>query len=58
MNASGTFSIAVAGLGRRIATVFRHLAAAAPNIRIAAHADPAPTGLSMLQKRGIDAGAA
>jgi len=58
MKTSGTFSIAVAGLGRRIATVIRHLAAAAPNIRIVGHADPAPTGLSMLEKRGIEAGPA
>lgn len=57
MKTSGTYSIAVAGLGRRIATVIRHLHAAAPHMRIVAHADPAPTGLSMLTKRGIDAGA-
>jgi predicted dehydrogenase len=58
MKTSGTYTIAVAGLGRRIATVIRHLTAAAPNMRIVAHADPAPTGLSMLEKRGIDAGRA
>lgn len=58
MTTSGTYTIAVAGLGRRIATVIRHLSAAAPNMRIVAHADPAPTGLSMLEKRGIDAGRA
>ena len=58
MKTSGTFSIAVAGLGRRIATVIRHLAAAAPNIRIVAHADPAPVGRSMLEKRGLDVGTA
>lgn len=58
MTTSGTYTIAVAGLGRRIATVIRHLAAAAPNMRIIAHADPAPTGLSMLEKRGIGTGQA
>lgn len=58
MTTSGTYTIAVAGLGRRIATVIRNLTAAAPNMRIVAHADPAPTGLSMLEKRGIDAGRA
>lgn len=58
MKTSGTFSIAVAGLGRRIATVIRNLAAAAPDIRIVAHADPAPTGRSMLERRGIETGKA
>lgn len=58
MKTSGTYTIAIAGLGRRIATVIRNLHAAAPNIRIVAYADPAPTGLSALSKRGIDAGAA
>lgn len=56
MKTSGTFSIAVAGLGRRIATVIRNLAAAAPNIRIVAHADPAPTGRAMLERREIGTG--
>jgi predicted dehydrogenase len=58
MKTSGTYTIAVAGLGRRIATVIRNLHAAAPNIRIIAHADPAPTGFSALTKRGIDVGTA
>ena len=58
MKTSGTFSIAVAGLGRRIATVIRNLAAAAPDIRIVAHTDPAPTGCSMLERRGIETGKA
>lgn len=58
MTTSGTFSIAVAGLGRRIATVIRNLTAAAPNMRIVAYSDPAPTGLAMLEKRGIGTGQA
>ncbi|MDP1626678.1 MULTISPECIES: Gfo/Idh/MocA family protein [Alphaproteobacteria] len=58
MKTSEHYTIAVAGLGRRIATVIRNLAAAAPHIEIVAHADPAPMGLSMLEKRGIGAGAA
>ncbi|MEQ8266415.1 MAG: Gfo/Idh/MocA family oxidoreductase [Parvibaculum sp.] len=56
MKTSERYTIAVAGLGRRIATVIRNLAAAAPQIEIVAHADPAPTGLSMLEKRGLGAG--
>lgn len=58
MTTSGTYTIAVAGLGRRIATVIRHLTAAAPNMRIVAHSDPEPTGRSMLEKRGIGTGRA
>ena len=58
MTTSGTYTIAVAGLGRRIATVIRHLTAAARNMRIVAHADPEPAGRSMLEKRGIGTGRA
>ncbi|MBX3505228.1 MAG: Gfo/Idh/MocA family oxidoreductase [Parvibaculum sp.] len=58
MKTSGTYTIAVAGLGRRIATVIRNLVTAAPNMRIVAYADPAPTGRSQLEKHGIGTGRA
>ena len=54
----GQITIAVAGLGRRIATVIRHLAAAAPGARLVGYVDPAPMGLEMLAKRNIGAGVA
>lgn len=51
------FRIAVAGLGHRIATVLRHVLAAAPSMKIAGYADPAPAGLTSLEQHGIEAGA-
>ena len=56
MTSTQVFTIAVAGLGQRIATVIRHLVAAAPNVRVAGYCDPAPVGLRALEKRGIAAG--
>ncbi len=58
MSANKNLTIAVAGLGRRIATVLRNLAAAAPGLRIAGYVDPAPTGRNMLEERGIATGEA
>lgn len=56
MTSTQTLTIAVAGLGQRIATVIRHLVAAAPGVRVAGYCDPAPVGLRALEKRGIAAG--
>jgi predicted dehydrogenase len=50
---SGTFSVAVIGLGRRIANVALHLQRAAPAFRVVAYADPAPAGLARMQRAGI-----
>lgn len=58
MSENKNLTIAVAGLGRRIATVLRNLAPAAPGLRIAGYVDPAPTGRNMLEKRGIATGEA
>jgi len=52
------FRISVAGLGRRIATVIKHLVAAAPNMRLVGYVDPSPFGASMLAKAGIETGPA
>lgn len=56
MTSTQSLTIAVAGLGQRIATVIRHLHAAAPGVRVAGYCDPAPVGLKSLEKRGIAAG--
>lgn len=50
--------IAVAGLGRRIATVIRHLVAAAPGVRLVGYVDPSPFGLETLEKADIPVGPA
>lgn len=58
MPESSEIRIAVAGLGRRIATVLRHFVAAAPGARIAGYADPSPFGARMLEKADIPLGPA
>ena len=50
--------VAVAGLGRRIATVIRHFAAAAPGVRLVGFVDPSPFGRRSLEKAGLDVGIA
>jgi predicted dehydrogenase len=56
MSDKSEFRIVVAGLGRRIATVIRHLVNAAPNMRIVGYVDPSPFGAGMLEKAGIATG--
>lgn len=52
-------TIAVAGLGSRIACVIGNLVRAAPGrIRLVGYADPDPRGLESLRKQGIEAGPA
>jgi len=48
------FTVACIGLGHRLAQVGLHLVEVAPDIRLAAYVDPAPTGLARLQRHGID----
>ena len=48
------FTVACIGLGHRLAQVALHLTQAAPEVRLAAYFDPAPTGLARLQRHGID----
>lgn len=56
MTDKSEFRIAVAGLGRRISTVIKHLVNAAPNMRIVGYVDPSPFGASALGKADIDIG--
>jgi len=56
MTAQSELTVAVAGLGQRIAVVIRNLVAAAPGTRLVGHVDPEPYGLPSLTKRGIEAG--
>ena len=56
MSSEKPLTIAVAGLGQRIAVVIRHLVAAAPHARVAGYVDPEPYGLASLAKRNIDPG--
>lgn len=53
---SRPLTIAVVGLGQRIAVVIRHLLAAAPDARLVGHVDPEPYGLPSLTKRDIATG--
>ncbi|MDO8421932.1 MAG: Gfo/Idh/MocA family oxidoreductase [Parvibaculum sp.] len=56
MSSEKPLTIAVAGLGQRIAVVLRHLVAAAPHARVAGYVDPEPYGLASLAKRHIGPG--
>lgn len=58
MTTNGNLTIAVAGLGQRIAVVIRHLLAAAPGSRLVGYVDPEPFGLPSLAKRDIATGPA
>jgi predicted dehydrogenase len=58
MSVPKPLTIAVAGLGQRIAVVIRHLLAAAPGARLVGYVDPEPYGMPSLAKRGIESGPA
>lgn len=49
-------TLAIIGLGGRIADVARNLLAAEPRLTLIGYADPDPVGLRALQEAGIDAG--
>jgi predicted dehydrogenase len=49
-----SFTIACIGLGRRLAKVVWELTRVAPQMRLLAFADPAPSGLERLQQHGIE----
>lgn len=58
MKTRSDLTIAIAGLGQRIAVVIRHLLAAAPGARLVGYVDPEPYGLPSLAKRNIAPGPA
>ncbi len=58
MKTRSELTIAVAGLGQRIAVVIRHLLAAAPGARLVGYVDPEPYGAPSLARRGIAPGPA